>query len=211
MTPNEKEALMKSITNTLDLGNFQLLELTEELGHKVKIAHDIVNTRQAVARVTQARLAETAAQVEIRKVERKIAKIRVKEAVEIRKAERKLAKIREKELAYRDETRKAEHRLAAFREKEAVHRVEYFHRLSDVADRDACDAELEAALFRVRGRKVGVEQGEPGHRLEDIDPSEGEDAAAATEDEDAVEETAAAEKIDVDMEENRADICVVLD
>ncbi|KAJ7272754.1 hypothetical protein B0H12DRAFT_593459 [Mycena haematopus] len=148
----EIERLMNSIANTLGL-----LE---------GIAHDIVNTRQAVECVARALLAETSAQVEMRKVERKLAKIREKEAVEIRKAERKLAKIREREALRQIETRKAEHRLAAFREKEAVHRVEYFHHLTEVASRDVTDAELEAAVFRIRGKEVGVEQGEAGHHLE---------------------------------------------
>ncbi|KAJ7228112.1 hypothetical protein B0H12DRAFT_1264608 [Mycena haematopus] len=158
----EIERLMNSIANTLGL----LLEINDELGYKVRIAHDIVNTRQAVECVARALLAETSTQVEMRKVERKLAKIREKEAVEIRKAERKLAKIREREALRQIETRKAEHRLAAFREKEAVHRVEYFHHLTEVASRDVTDAELEAAVFRIRGKEVGVEQGEAGHHLE---------------------------------------------
>ncbi|KAF8160342.1 hypothetical protein K438DRAFT_1776498 [Mycena galopus ATCC 62051] len=90
--------------------------MMKELRHRITIAHDVVNTRQALAAVVHSLLAKATAQVETREVELK---------------------------------------LASLREIEARHRVEYYCRLSEVATEEVTHAEMQAAVLRIQGRKIG--------------------------------------------------------
>lgn len=58
-------------------------------------------------------------------------------------------------------TREAEVKLAASRENEAKRRLKYFSRLKEVALENVSDAEMQAALLHVEGRKVGIQKPEP--------------------------------------------------
>ncbi|KAJ7769907.1 hypothetical protein B0H16DRAFT_1452287 [Mycena metata] len=57
--------------------------------------------------------------------------------------------------------RQAEIKMAASREIEAQRRVEYLHRLSEVASQNAMDAGFQADLIRLEARKAGVEVSAP--------------------------------------------------
>ncbi|KAF7335849.1 hypothetical protein MSAN_02331400 [Mycena sanguinolenta] len=61
-------------------GNFAILAINEELRHKIRISHDVLQTRQDLSRVLQGLFAEASAQVETRVAERKLAASREKEA-----------------------------------------------------------------------------------------------------------------------------------
>ncbi|KAF8198900.1 hypothetical protein K438DRAFT_1759538 [Mycena galopus ATCC 62051] len=54
-------------------------------------------------------------------------------------------------------TREAELKLALLRETEAHHRVEYYCCLSEVVKEEVGNTELQAAMLRLQGRKIGVE------------------------------------------------------
>ncbi|KAJ7932098.1 hypothetical protein B0H13DRAFT_1857227 [Mycena leptocephala] len=58
-------------------------------------------------------------------------------------------------------TREAEVKLAASRENEAKRHLKYFSRLKEVALENVSDAEMQAALLHVEGRKVGIQKPEP--------------------------------------------------
>ncbi|KAF8131267.1 hypothetical protein K438DRAFT_1972512 [Mycena galopus ATCC 62051] len=118
LAKSPRSGLTDNIADTLELGEFPLLNITEELCHKITIAHDILNTREALAAVIRSLLAEATAQVK---------------------------------------TREAELKLASLRETEARHRVEYYCRLSEVAKEEVGNAEFQAAMLRLQGRKIGVE------------------------------------------------------
>ncbi|KAF7348642.1 hypothetical protein MVEN_01382300 [Mycena venus] len=123
-----RQGLTTGIPNTLRLGNVSLLNTTEELSYKIYIAHDILVTRQAEARVVEKHLVLADDEVEIHE---------------------------------------AEAILAASRAREARRRKEYFRRMTEVALDNVTDAEMQAALLRLEGKKAGVELAEESLRVQD--------------------------------------------
>ncbi|KAF7372327.1 hypothetical protein MVEN_00092900 [Mycena venus] len=125
-----RQGLTTGIPNTLHLGNVSLLKITEELSYKIYIAHDILVTCQAEARVVEKHLVLADDEVEIHE---------------------------------------AEAILAASRAREARRRKEYFRRMTEGALDDITDAEMQAALLRLEGKKAGIELAEESLRVQDPD------------------------------------------